>query len=161
VSSAENLATHVDAGDRSWRIVWRACYAVARRWGRLMRVAVAMGVPSFAGHIVELALVGRRTGRPRTVLVTLIRVGEGWYVGHPNGETAWLANLAAADSVQMTILGLPPLRVRSVPLRLGPERVAVIEATARQQPILARSLYRVSRRHILRAGVYHRLDLVV
>ena len=150
--------THVDAGNPAWRIAWRAGYAIARHWGRPMRALVALGVPTFAGHIVELALVGRRTGRPRHVLVTLIRLDGRWYVGHPNGPASWLANLGAADSVKLTVLGQRPVQVRSIPLEIGTERTAVIRETARQQPILARTMYRAAQHHILRAGVYHRLE---
>lgn len=34
--------------------------------------------------------------RERSVLVGLIRVDRAWYVGHPNGEVAWTANLRTA-----------------------------------------------------------------
>jgi hypothetical protein len=132
---------------------------VVRHLGPLVKLIVAVGAPTFPDRIVELELVGRRTGRPRHVLVTLLTIDGRWYVGHPNGRAGWLANLEAAGRVRATILGRPPVEVRSVPLMLGPERTSVILATARQQPILARTMYRAARRHILRAGVYHRLEL--
>jgi hypothetical protein len=150
----------VDRGSLGWRITWRAAYAVVRHLGSIVRLCAAADVPTFSDRILELALVGRRTGRSRTVLVTLITYRGSWYVGHPNGRAGWLANLGAAEAVPARVLGQPPLRVRSVPLALGPERTAVILETARQQPILARTLYRAAQGHILRAGVYHRLELV-
>jgi hypothetical protein len=152
--------THVDAGNPVWRRIWKAGYVVARRWGPLMRLLVALRVPTFDKEIVELSLVGRQTGRPRPVLVTLLTVGGRWYVGHPNGTAGWLANLAAAKSAMLTIPRQAPVRVRSIPLGLGPEREAVIRATASQQPIPIRPIYRAARNHILRAGVYHRLVTV-
>ncbi len=150
----------VDAGSFGWRLAWRASYAVVRHLGPIVKLIVAADVPSFPDRILELELIGRRTRRPRHVLVTLLTVDGRWYVGHPNGRAGWLSNLEAADRVRATILGRPPVEVRSVPLTLGPERTAAILETARQQPILARTLYRAARRHILRAGVYHRLELV-
>ncbi len=149
----------VDGGSVGWRIAWRASYTIVRHLGPLVRLVVAADMPTFSERILELKLTGRRTGRPRTVLVTLIRLGGNWYVGHPNGRAGWLANLDASGPVWATVLGQAPVRVQSVPLALGPERTAVIRETARQQPILARSLYRAAQGHILRAGVYHRLEL--
>jgi hypothetical protein len=152
--------SRVDDGTLAWRIVWRGFYFIARRFGWLVRILVAAGAPSFEDRILELALVGRRTGRPRPVLVTLIRLHGAWYVGHPNGPASWLANLEAAGVVTATLLGNPPIRLRATPLPVGPERTAVIRATSSQQLIPARPLYRAARGHILRAGIYHRLELV-
>ena len=149
----------VDRGSFGWRITWRAAYAVVRHLGLLVRLVVIADVPTFSDRILELALTGRRSGKQRPVLVTLITLRGHWYVGHPNGRAGWLANLEASDAISATLLGRPPVRVRSVPLSVGPERTAVIRETARQQPILARQLYRAAQRHILRAGVYHRLEL--
>jgi hypothetical protein len=155
---AHPLVTHIDAGGRWWRIAWRAAYVVARRWGRVMRLLAAAGVPTFEYQFIELDLVGRRTGRPRPVILTLIRVEDSWYVGHPNGPRSWLSNLAAAGSVEATVLGMPAVRVRPVALGLGPERDAVIRATAWQQPFGARGWYQAAQAHILRAGIYYRLE---
>src|SRR5258706_12665357 len=161
VSTRPALQTHVDAGNPIWHVVWRATYVVTRRLGRLVQFLVALRVPSFDNEIVKLSLVGRKTGRPRPVLVTLLSVDGRWYVGHPDGQTAWLANLGAAESVALTLPRQPPVHVRSVPLGLGGERDAVIRATATQQPMPVRPLYRASRRHVLRAGIYHRLEIVL
>lgn len=152
--------THIDRGNSAWRVVWRAGYVVARRLGRLVRLLVRLRVPSFDNEIVELSLMGRHSGRPRPVLVTLIRVGAAWYVGHPNGPRPWLSNLAAADTFDITLPRQEPVRVRAVPLRLGPERDAVIRETGFQQPSPVRPLYRAARNHILRAGIYYRLEPV-
>jgi hypothetical protein len=157
-SGAPPAPARVDAGSLGWRLAWRGMYAIVRHLAPLVRLVVAAEVPTFPDRILELSLVGRRSGRPRTVLVTLITIRGRWYVGHPNGRAGWLANLAAAESISARILGQAPVRVRSVPLALGVERTAVIRETARQQPILARQLYRAAQRHILRAGVYYRLE---
>lgn len=149
----------VDGGSLGWRIALRASYAIVRHLGPLVRLIVAADAPTFSERILELKLIGRHTGRSRTVLVTLIRLGGNWYVGHPNGRAGWLANLESSGPVWATVLGQAPVCVESVPLTLGPERTAVIRETARQQPLLARTLYRAAQRHVLRAGVYHRLEL--
>jgi hypothetical protein len=159
-AEAEAGPVRVDAGSAGWRFAWRVMYAVVRHLGPLVRLVVVAEVPTFPDRILELALTGRRTGRPRTVLVTLITIRGHWYVGHPNGRAGWLANLAATDQTWARLLGHPPVRVRSVPLIVGAERTAVILETARQQPLFARQLYRAAQRHILRAGVYHRLEPV-
>ena len=158
MTDSDPAPTHAGPGKRRWRIAWRAAYVVARRWGPFVRLLVLVRVPGFDNEIVELALVGRRTGRPRPVLITLIRVDGSWYVGHPNGPRPWLENLAAVDSVVMRLPRQAPVRVRPVVLALGPERDAVIEATGFQQPSPGRWLYRAARGHILEAGIYFRLE---
>ena len=150
--------THVDAGSALWHFVWLAAYVVGRRWGRVVRLFVALGVSTYGDSIVELRLVGRRTGRPRPLLLTLIRWDGQWYVGHPNGPRPWLANLASADSLMMMLPRSGAVRVRGRPLHLGREREAVIRETALQQPWPGRLLYRAAQGHILRAGIYYRLE---
>jgi hypothetical protein len=152
-------AYRVDGGELAWRIAWRGFYLVARRFGWLVRLAAAAGVPSFEDRILRLDLIGRRTGRPRPVLLTLIRLRGAWYVGHPNGPAAWLGNLKAAGVVTATLLGSPPVRLRATLLPVGPERTAVIRATSSEQIIPARPLYWAARGHIMRAGIYARLEL--
>jgi hypothetical protein len=148
----------VDAGNPVWQVVWRAAYVVARRWGRLVRLFVALGVSTYGQGIVELRLVGRRTGRPRPLLLTLIRWDGNWYVGHPNGPRPWLANLASAESVVMALPRSGSVVVRGTPVHLGHERDEVIGATAIQQPWPGRLLYSAAQSHILRAGIYYRLE---
>jgi hypothetical protein len=152
--------THVDRGNPGWRLIWRGAYVVTRRIGPIVRLLGQVGAPGYDDNIVELRLVGRKSGRPRPVLVTLIRRGGRWYVGHPNGERPWLANLAAAPSVPLVIPHLGAVAVRGVPLRLGRERDEVIRETARQQPWPGSILYRASQGHIARAGIYYRLVAV-
>ncbi len=113
---------------RAWALTFRAAYAFIRLTDPLLRwtwFSVGIGITS------RLSVRGRRSGRERSVLVGLVRVKGAWYVGHPNGEVAWTANL----------------------------RDAVILATAEQQPFPANLLYRGARRHILSEGRYFRLKL--
>ena len=110
------------------------------------------------GRIVEVRTVGRRSGRPRTVLVTLLTVDGRGYVGHPNGPAPWIRNVRAAGRVELD----PPVPVGSrcatVELAEGPERDAVIRATWRQQPFPANLLYRAAARHVAAVGIYFRLE---
>ncbi len=142
-----------------WSAVFRVSYRIIRVLDPLIRSWVANGLPGLGGTI-ELRTVGRRTGRPRRTPLTLLRVGDRWYVGHPNGEAAWMANAEAAGWVEIEPAGSRGARQRLVRLPGGPERDAVIRATWSQQPFPADVLYRAARRHVAAVGVYHRLEPV-
>ena len=141
----------------AWSIVFRVSYRVIRLLDPLLRSWIANGLPGLAG-VVDVRTVGRRTGRPRRVLLTLLRVDERWYLGHPDGDVGWTRNAEAAGWVDID----PPARTgpRHRVTRLGPgdERDAVIRATWTQQPFPADLLYRAARRHVAAAGVYLRLE---
>ncbi|HEX2756613.1 MAG TPA: hypothetical protein VHM48_14185 [Candidatus Limnocylindrales bacterium] len=118
---------------------------------------MANDLPGLA-RVVELRYVGRRTGRTRRTLVTLLSHDGTWYVGHPNGEAGWVRNAEASGWVDVEPPG--PLGPRFSVQRLddGAERDAVIRSTARQQPFPANLLYRAAQRHVAAVGVYHRLE---
>jgi hypothetical protein len=92
------------------------------------------------------------------VLVGLLRVDGAWYLGHPNGEVGWTANLRAARRATVAPRPETSFEVTAVPLDPGPERDAVIVATAEQQPFPGNLVYRAARRHILSEGRYFRLE---
>jgi hypothetical protein len=140
-----------------WSFAFRAGYRLVRLLDPLIRSWIANGLPGLGG-IVEIRSVGRRSGRPRRTLVTLLGVDGRWYVGHPNGEAGWLRNAEAAGWVDVEPPGRAGPRFAVHRLADGPERDAVIHATATQQPFPANLLYRAARRHIAAVGVYHRLD---
>ena len=138
-----------------WSIGFRLAYAFIRVIDPLMRwtwFSVGLGITS------RLTVRGRRSGREHTVLVGLIRVDGRWYVGHPNGEVAWTANLRRARRGRIAPRPEAPVDVRAEPLSPGRERDGVIAAAGEQQPFPANLLYRGARRHILDAGRYFRLD---
>lgn len=110
------------------------------------------------GNTVDLVVRGRRSGRPRPVLLGLLRVGDGLYLGHPNGEVAWTRNLEAAGEAEMHAHGFPPLAVRPVRLARGGERDAAIGATWRQHPFPGNLVYYLARRHIRDVGTFFRLE---
>ncbi|HUG94640.1 MAG TPA: hypothetical protein VMK30_00685 [Pleomorphomonadaceae bacterium] len=140
---------------RIWSLLWRLGYAWLRLTDPLIRAAWRAGG---MGITVDLRVQGRRTGRPRAVLVGLIEVGGGWYVGHPNGEVGWTRNLAAAGEAVVARPSGVSHGVRAERLADGDERDAVILATAHQQPFPGNLVYRAARRHVLARGVYFGLE---
>lgn len=141
----------------SWSVVWRVLYRLIRLLDPLIRSWVANGLPGFGG-IVEVTVPGRRTGTTRRALVSLLRHDGRWYVGHPNGMTGWQRNAEAAGWVEIDPAGASGPRHAVTRLADGPERDAVIRATAAQQFFPANLVYHWSRRHVAAVGVYHRLD---
>ena len=123
----------------------------------LIRSWLAGGSPGLDG-VVQLRYVGRRSGRPRRTLVTILDVDGRWYVGHPNGAAGWVYNVEAEGSVEIEPPGAQGSRFDVVTLEPGPERDAVIRATWTQQPFPANLVYRAARRHVAAVGVYHRLE---
>jgi hypothetical protein len=138
-----------------WTVALRVQYAVLRLLDPLVRWAwfsVGIGITS------RLTVRGRRSGRERSVLVGLLRVDGHWYVGHPNGEVGWTANLREAGRAQLEPRPESSLEVTAIPIDHGLERDAVIRATAEQQPFPGNLVYRAARRHILSEGRYFRLE---
>ena len=139
----------------AWSVTLKLVYALLRVMDPLLRWSwfiVGIGITS------RLTVRGRRSGRERSVLIGLIKVGGRWYVGHPNGEVAWTANLRAARHARLAQRPEAPIEVVAEPLTAGAERDAVIIATAEQQPFPGNLMYRAARRHILSEGRYFRLE---
>jgi hypothetical protein len=141
----------------AWSAVWRLGYRFVRLVDPLVRSALANGLPGL-GRTVDVRTIGRRSGRPRSILVTLLTVDGRHYVGHPNGRTSWTENVRAAGWIDVDPPGPMGRRCAAVVLAAGPERDGVIRATWRQQPFPANLLYRAAARHVAAVGVYFRLD---
>jgi hypothetical protein len=141
---------------RFWTVSLRVMYAFLRLVDPLVRSWLAHGFGGLDG-VVEVRIPGRRSGRPRSALVTILSQDGHWYVGHPNGHVAWTRNAEAAGRVEID----PPAGTGSdfevVRLPAGPERDAVIRATRVQQPFPGNLVYRATARHIQAVGVYFRL----
>ena len=141
----------------------RAWTAYLRVQYRLIRLIDPLVHPFWRawglGNVVELELVGRRSGRPRRVLVGLLRADGRWYVGHPNGETAWTRNLAAADEATLVVSWPTRLTVRHRRLGDGEERDRAIWATS-QHLFPGNVVYRLARAHIRAVGAYFVLEVV-
>lgn len=139
----------------AWSVGLKAVYALLRIMDPLLRwswFSAGIGITS------RLTVRGRRSGRERSVLIGLIQVGGRWYVGHPNGEVAWTANLRSAGRARLAPRPEAPVDVVAEPLLPGAERDAVIFATSEQQPFPGNLMYRAARRHILSEGRYFRLE---
>ena len=140
----------------AWSVTFRVAYAILRLIDPLMRwtwFSIGLGITS------KLSVRGRHSGRERSVLVGLLRVNGAWYVGHPNGEVGWTANLREAGVARLAPRPESPIEVTATPLGHGPERDRVIAATSEQQPFPGNLLYGAARRHILSEGRYFRLEL--
>ena len=139
----------------AWRLSLRFFYSVLRLLDPILRVWWrAFGI----GITAQLTVRGRHSGRQRSVLVGLLNVDRHQYVGHPNGPVDWTRNLAAAGEARVAQRPGTWATLRAVPLSDGPERDAVIAATARQQPFPGNLVYRAAQRHIQAVGVYFRLE---
>lgn len=138
---------------------WSAWF---RGWYRFMRlieaplIRLALG-PGF-GNIVVLRVVGRRSGRERVLPLGLLTVGDGRYLGHPSGDTAWTLNLRAAGWATLERGREPAGRVRPVVLGDGAERDAAVRASFRQHPFPGNAMYRLAGRHVSETGVFFRLE---
>lgn len=147
----------VDRGSTAWRLTWRAGYRLIRWLDPLIRRAWRSGTPSLR-RVVELDLVGRRTRRPRPIIVTSLTVDGVVYVGHPNGDVGWIRNVESTGLVRVVSADGSERHMRAIRLAAGPEREAVIRATWSQQPFPANVLYSAARGHVRRVGVYFRLE---
>jgi hypothetical protein len=145
-----------DRGSAAWRWFWRIAYRFVRLADPPIR-SIMLWLPRFQPRAVDLEVAGRRSGRPRRVLLTLLTVGDAWFIGHPNGPAPWTRNLGAAGIAVLTLRDGRSVRVRAVRLWGGPEREAVIRATWSQQPFPANVAYALARRHVRRVGVYYRV----
>jgi len=114
--------------------------------------------PFGLGNTIDLVVPGRRSGKPRRVLLGLLRADDRMYLGHPNGDVAWTRNFEAAREAELHIRGVPPLLVRPIRLPPGPEREAAIRATWRQHPFPGNLLYWLARDHIRAVGTFFRLE---
>ena len=146
-------------GSAFWHVFLAAMYRLIRLTDPLLRRGWRTSMATFQ-QTVELRVPGRRTGRIRGTLLTLLTLDGQGYIGHPNGPTAWTRNLEAADHADLVSADGEVDRVRAVRLPRGEERRKVIAATASQQPFPGNIVYFLARGHIHRVGVYYRLATV-
>jgi len=140
----------------AWSLAFRVSYRLLRLLDPLIRSWLANGWPGLRG-IVEVRTVGRRSGRVRRSLLTLLLVEGTWYLGHPDGDADWIRNAEAAGWVDIDPPAAGGSRHAVVRVASGPERDAVIRASWNQQPFPANLLYRAAARHVAAVGVYLRL----
>jgi hypothetical protein len=147
---------------RFWDRAFRVFYWIIARLGPLLRPVVERVE---LGNLVELIVSGRRTGKRRVVLLGLLRVESGWYLGHPNGAANWTRNLdaagagGAAGAAALRFPGRQPLPITAELLPLGDERRQVILRTWHQHVFPGTILYWLARKHIFAVGRYYRIEL--
>ena len=147
----ERAAAAEAAESRAWDRFFRVFFATTPH--RLMR---GVRKVSASSPIEELVVVGRKTGKERHHLVTLLEIDGRMYVGHPNHRSQWARNIEAGGGVLLR-RGFSPTPVRAIWLDPGPERSAAIAAAGRQ-PFPAGLVYHAARRHIEAVGAYYRLE---
>ena len=140
----------------AWDLIFRGLYRFLTLAGPIIRAwAGRFGL----GNTVVLTVTGRRTGRPRSVALGLIRVQGAWYLGHPNGDASWTLNLRAAGGGSLRWPGQSPVRIVARELPAGDERRRAIAATWHQHPFPGNVIYWLARRHILAVGQYFRVQI--
>src|SRR5262245_29786725 len=124
----------------------------SRLWGRIFRFFLR-NVPESRMRrlretrpdvpIEELVVVGRSSGEERRMLISLLRVGDAWYIGHPNGDEAqWVRNLESAGHATILFRDGRRMKVTATLLPKGDERAQAIQATGRM-PAPAGQIYRM------------------
>jgi hypothetical protein len=142
---------------RFWRRALPAMYALIKLMDPLVRRewrSTGIGL----GNVVELRVAGRRSGQYRSVLLTLLRDGERWFLGHPNGDVAWTRNLEAAGTADLKFARTVPIHVRARRLE-GAERDVPMTLFG-QHPFPGNLVYRAAQAHIRAVGVYFALDRI-
>jgi Domain of unknown function (DUF385). len=110
------------------------------------------------GNIIELRVRGRRTGQTRTVLLGLLRDGDRWFLGHPNGDVAWTRNLEAAGAAELVFRPPTALPVRAQLLPPGELRDRAIASTG-QHVFPGNLIYRLARAHVRAVGTYFLIEV--
>jgi hypothetical protein len=137
---------------------WNRFFPIEYRLIRLMDPLVrSQWAGAGLGNIVELRVPGRRTGRPRRVLLGLLRDRGQLFLGHPNGDVAWTRNLEAEGSAELAFSGGLVVRVRATRLPRGELRDRAIAAT-RQHVFPGNVIYRLAWAHVRAVGAYFLIE---
>jgi hypothetical protein len=135
-------------------VLWQRWLPIQYRIIRLLDpLARAVWASIGLGNVVELRVAGRRTGRQRRILLGLLRSGDDWFLGHPNGDVAWTRNLEAAETAELVFRPPTGVPVRATRLPAGELRDAAIASTG-QHVFPGNLVYRLARRHIRAVGTY-------
>lgn len=139
---------------RAWSAYLRLQYALIRLLDPIVR-------PWWRGYglgnVVELRVPGRRSGRPRWVLLGLLRDGDRWFLGHPNGDVPWTRNLEASGTAELSLAWPDSIRIRATRLPDGDLRDRAIRATG-QHVFPGNVIYRLARRHVRAVGTYFLIE---
>ena len=138
---------------------WNRWLPIQYRLIRLLGPLVKFEWRAFGlGNIVELQVVGRRTGTTRPVLLGLLRSGDHWFLGHPNGDVAWTLNLEAAGTALLVFRPPTAIAVKARRLEPGELRDRAIAATG-QHVFPGNLIYRLARAHIRAVGTYFLIEV--
>jgi hypothetical protein len=143
-------ARRSDAWHRFFPIEYRLIRLLdplVRRWWRLAGL----------GNVIELRVRGRRSGVERRVLLGLLRDGDRWFLGHPNGDVAWTRNLEAAAHAELAFHDGRATTVTAARLRDGDLRDRAILST-RQHVFPGNLVYRLAWAHIRAVGAYFLIE---
>ena len=100
--------------------LWQRWLPIQYRIIRLLGPLAHAWWTSFGlGNVVELRVAGRRTGTQRRILLGLLRSGDHWFLGHPNGDVAWTRNLEAAENAELVFRPPSGIAVRATRLPPG------------------------------------------
>lgn len=105
--------------DRRNRVVGRLFRPINPLAGWLISAGIPTGAPN-----VLLTVRGRRSGRLRTVPVTLMALDDAWYVQASYSETGWVANVRAAGRATVTHSGGRRVAVQAI--ELTPDEAAAV-----------------------------------
>jgi len=140
-------------------VVWRWYFRAQYRLIRLLAPFVATFWKAYGlGNVVELRVVGRRTSRPRPILLGLLQDGDRWFLGHPNGDAAWTRNLQAAGTATLSFRYPTVVAITAARLPAGELRDRAILATG-QHVFPGNIVYRLARAHVRAVGVYFAIEL--
>ena len=138
---------------------WRRYLPIQYRLIRLLDPLISPWWRGYGlGNVVELRVVGRRTGRLRRVLLGLLRSDGHWFLGHPNGDVAWTRNLEAAGTAELSLSWPATIPIRATRLPDGELRDQAILATS-QHVFPGNIVYRLARRHIRAVGTYFLVEI--
>jgi deazaflavin-dependent oxidoreductase (nitroreductase family) len=143
-----------DSQSRASR-VWSSCFRLLF-WLTPNRLVLSIVSRTSRLPVAHVEIAGRRSGIVRTQPLSILVADGRWYVGHPNGRSQWVQNLAAAGAATVVRDG-HRWPVRAVELSDCPERDEAVRATA-QQPFPANLVYRAARSHVAAVGTYFRLE---
>jgi deazaflavin-dependent oxidoreductase (nitroreductase family) len=119
----QGMATREGGGGR--RALWE------RLGDRIARIMVRLDLPPRSTHL--LTVVGRTTGRPRTIPLSVVVDGERRWLVSMYGESAWVKNARAVGRVILT-RGRRS-REYDVTEVTPPDRVPVLRSYARIEPL--------------------------
>jgi len=139
---------------RAWSVYLRLQY-------RLIRLLDPFVRPWWRGYglgnVVELRVRGWRSGRPRPILLGLLRDGDRWFLGHPNGDVPWTRNLEAAGVAELSLSWPGAIEIRATRLPDGELRDRAVLATG-QHVFPGNVVYRLARSHVRAVGTYFLIE---